>query len=319
MTTSSEPFLYCRLPGEKSFRRYGFTCADSEKLTFGDAVVRPWPGTPVSDMSVCPESTPEEEYIGAVSELAGSLRASRGKTVVCRQICGRRSAEEIIAGAERYFDRFPDMFCFIFWHPATKWWLGASPELLLESLSACEAMTRSLAGTQPAGAGPWSAKNREEHRFVVDDIMARLSGVVPPVEAVALAPASLRYGSIEHLCTPVRVCSSAPLPFSEIIEAIHPTPAVCGFPRTDAMRRIDRAESWPRNCYGGYITVPTPRGPVAYVILRCVHFDGERWAVYTGSGITGDSDAADEWAETRAKARPLLDLVEAPVLSPHDF
>ena len=147
-----------------------------------------------------------------------------------------------------------------------------------------------------------------EHQFVVDDIVARLatSGCVPSVEL--LPRINFRYGSIEHLCTPILLRTQGRMPFGRIIEAIHPTPAVCGYPRTEAVGMIAASETWPRNCYGGYISVPSPHGPVAYVILRCIHFDDEKWAVYTGSGITGESDALDEWNETQAKAEPIIEL-----------
>lgn len=92
----------------------------------------------------------------------------------------------------------------------------------------------------------------------------------------------------------------------EIIGAIHPTAAVGGYPVATAIEEIDRTESFPRYFYGG--TLVTPR--LAYVVLRCVHFDAQRWCVYTGSGITADSDPADEWGETQAKAAPLLDILK---------
>lgn len=309
MTADSGSFLYCRQPGAKAFTRYDFTSAEGGVLNFGVASVRPWPGTSLSEMYVRSQSTPKDEYIDGVTDLIEELRFSGGKTVVCRQICGNGRVNGILDSAEKYFARFPDMFCFIFYHPVTKWWMGASPELLLESGSERDAATRALAGTRRAGVSvPWSRKNIEEHRFVVDDMLARLASVEPAPEIDVRPSENLRYGSIEHLCTPVRLSSSGILPFDRIIEAIHPTAAVCGYPREDAVRRITAVETWPRNCYGGYIVVPSPQGRIAYVILRCIHFDETKWAIYTGSGITGDSCAADEWDETQAKAEPLVEL-----------
>lgn len=309
MTENTDSFLYCRLPGEKTFTRYDFTSADEGRLNFGPASVSPWPGTQMTDMQVRPQSTPQDEYLDCIKTLSDELGRTGGKVVICRQICGRGSVRDILDGAERYFGRFPDMFCFIFYHPVTKWWMGASPELLLESETPTQAATRALAGTRAAGtAEAWNEKNMAEHQFVVDDIVARLatSGCVPSVE---LRPRiNFRYGSIEHLCTPILLRTQGRMPFGRIIEAIHPTPAVCGYPRTEAVGMIAASETWPRNCYGGYISVPSPHGPVAYVILRCIHFDDEKWAVYTGSGITGESDALDEWNETQAKAEPIIEL-----------
>ncbi|MDE6853868.1 MAG: chorismate-binding protein, partial [Muribaculaceae bacterium] len=95
-----------------------------------------------------------------------------------------------------------------------------------------------------------------------------------------------------------------------ILEAIHPTAAVCGYPRAEALNEIRSAEYWPRHCYGGRITVQTPSGSVSYAILRCVHFQRQGWAVYAGSGITSDSTVEEEFRETALKAAPLTSLFE---------
>ena len=169
MTENTDSFLYCRLPGEETFTRYDFTSADEGRLNFGPASVSPWPGTQMTDMQVRPQSTPQDEYLDCIKTLSDELGRTGGKVVICRQICGRGSVRDILDGAERYFGRFPDMFCFIFYHPVTKWWMGASPELLLESETPTQAATRALAGTRQAGtAEAWSEKNMAEHQFVVD-------------------------------------------------------------------------------------------------------------------------------------------------------
>lgn len=305
--TAPEPFLLCRLPGERILRRFDFSERTPGGLKFCSAAVRFWPGTTSRTMEVCPESTPEDKYLSDIAGLKETLKATHGKTVICRQICGEHLSFDIEKTARAYFDLFPDMFCFLFYHPATKWWMGASPELLLESTSATTAQTRALAGTRPADDGDgWSDKNIAEHKFVVNDITARLGEIEPHVSVTAQKPYPLDYGDIQHLCTPISIVAEGRLPFDAIVRAIHPTPAVCGYPRQDAEARIGAMESWPRLCYGGYIILPTDCGNLAYVILRCVHFDGRRWAIYTGSGITGDSDARDEWNETAAKAAPLV-------------
>lgn len=307
-----EPVLFCRLPGEKQIRRYNFTSLSEHSLIFGDAHVSIWPMCRLDrPMAVPVSSTSEAEYVRAVDVLKAGLEARGGKTVICRQICGMFGRFEPEALMAEYFSVFPDMFCFLFAHPTTGYWMGASPELLLEVVDDKLAKTRALAGTRPADClDQWSLKNLEEHRIVVDDICARIDALAC-TEAKACEPYNFRYGSVEHLCTPIAIynTSDGAFPADEVIAAIHPTPAVCGFPRNDALREIARLESVPRNFYGGLITVPGTGGTLAYVLLRCVHFNEKRWAIYTGSGITASSDAADEWAETNAKARPLLELL----------
>ncbi len=307
--------LFCRLPGEKKIRRYDFSTFSEQTLRFGGAKVSPWPSCSFSQeksMSVPACSTPKEDYVRTINDIKAKLEVRGGKTVLSRQICGTFKVFDPEAVMEEYFASFPDMFCFMFSHPSTGYWMGASPELLLEVIGDKLAKTRALAGTRPADTiGRWSEKNIEEHRIVVEDICLRINALETPAKAEALEPYNFSYGVVEHLCTPIAIRNVADgvFPAEDVIAAIHPTPAVCGFPRPDAMRDIAEAETTPRNCYGGLITVPGNNGPLAYVVLRCVHFDERNWAVYTGSGITAASDAFDEWNETAAKATPLIELL----------
>lgn len=310
MNDDLAPFLICRLPGESEVKRFAFTCVDtdSSKLIFDGAMVSPWPGVGLrKKMEVCQHSTTCDEYVDCLSKLTLKLNATDGKTVICRQKCGDYFNFDVDSAADRYFASFPEMFCFLFYHPLTGYWMGASPELLLQVESDNVANTRSLAGTRKSGcSAPWSDKNMDEHRFVTDDILQQINSLGEHVSAEALDSYNFVYGSIEHLCTPIVIRNKfGNMPADDIISAIHPTPAVCGYPRGNAMSDIAEYEWYSRNCYGGLITV----GGLTYVILRCVHFDDKHWAVYTGSGITADSDPMDEWLETEAKAEPLVSLI----------
>ena len=311
--TKYEAFLLCRFPGETELRRYGFTSVSSCRnyLVFEDATVAPWPGISlVHKMSIAAHPTTYDDYCSRVGSLIGDLNNNGGKTVITRQICGTFSSFKPEEMAKEYFGAFPDMFCFLFYHPSTGWWMGATPELLLQSDTDNRLQTRALAGTRLATqGGEWDKKNIEEHAFVTDDILNRIKAIAPESLSTALSTRNLRYGKIEHLCTDITLSSCDGLDPLTIISAIHPTPAVGGYPREAAMQNIALYESAPRNCYGGNITVKTAQGINAYVMLRCVHFNTEKWAVYTGSGITSASIAHDEWIETERKAAPLISLL----------
>lgn len=308
-----EAFLLCRFPGEPALRRYDFSAHDlrSGSLVFGGATVTPWSGNfRAATMPVADCSTDYNDYCSRVDALIGQLKEEGGKAVVARQICGKFMSFKPEDMAAEYFAAFPDVFCFLFYHPFTGWWMGASPELLLQSDSLNTVYTRALAGTRNVlQPGEWDKKNIEEHAFVTEDIVNRIETVTPDSISVALSRRNLRYGKIEHLCTDITISSHENIDPMAIIAAIHPTPAVGGYPREAAMRNIEIYESYPRNCYGGHIAIKTSNGIIAYVILRCVHFDARKWAVYTGSGITSNSVARDEWVETEEKAAPLISLL----------
>lgn len=295
LIASGRPFLAYILPGEAQMR------VDPDAA----AHIKPWT-TRSGAMLPVADTTPKEIYLARMAGLIEDLGKTGGKTVIARNISGelKHSLPELAA---RYFPQFPDCLRFFFHLPEAGYWFGASPELLLfddgEKLT-----TRALAGTRPRGENePWSTKNIREHRFVVDDIAARLTdaGIV----ASHSAPYTIPYGTVEHLATDFTAATAPDGDLDAIISTLHPTPAVGGLPREVAMRQIAEIECAPRRYYGGTITVCNGSRRVAYVILRCVHSDGRRWSIYTGSGITGDSSSTDEWNETEAKAAPLLELL----------
>ena len=311
--TEFKPFLLCRFPGESELRRYCFNSVDCARncLVFDEATIFPWPGVAVDKTMVSPvTSTEYDDYCSRLGFLIAKLKQTGGKTVITRQICGKFSRFNPEEMALRYFAAFPDVFCFLFYHPFTGWWMGASPELLLQSHSANELHTRALAGTRSASKnGDWDDKNIEEHAFVTDDILNRIKNATHDSVSVSMSRRNLSYGKIEHLCTDITIASPDSIDETAIIRAIHPTPAVGGYPREEAMENIELFEPSSRNCYGGRITIKTAEGITSYVILRCVHFDTERWAIYTGSGITSSSIPKDEWIETEEKASPLISLL----------
>ena len=306
-----QSFLLCRLPYSEVIERYDLSSVSDEEISFGNVTVRPWPGCYFNPaMEICRQSTVRERYIGGIASVIERLRIDGGKTVICRQICGRFNDFDFEAIVDEYFKLFPGMFCFCFYHPASGFWMGASPELLLSSRHGLRhADTRALAGTRRSGESmPWSEKNIAEHNIVVAEMCRR-------IDELGLSSSqgeryNFAYGEIEHLCTPIGIDGDIDnISIDRIISAIHPTPAVGGYPLQKALSEISNIECWPRNCYGGYISVCDSQATTVYVMLRCVHFSTTHWAIYTGSGITQDSDPDDEWRETEAKAQPLRSLL----------
>ena len=303
----NKPFVLYRLPGEVEINLRTNVTLNNSSLQAGDVSICSWLNQPICAMSVEIDSTDFATYSGMVTEAASrSLRRS-GKTVIVREICGEFKCPSPIAMADEYFAKFPDMFCFLFYHPSTGYWMGASPELLV-TFDGSEGSTRALAGTRRLSSHEaWSEKNIDEHNMVVEDIKNNISQLGTDWESHSAPTGTLQYGDIEHLCTAISVKyngSDKPC-ISTLVSALHPTAAIGGFPRKEALEDIAELETRPRKFYAGVICTAT----TAYVILRCVHFDHNRLCVYTGSGITGLSEPEDEWLETQAKATPLTSLL----------
>lgn len=255
-------------------------------------------------------ATDKNDYLQKVSSLIAKLKCRGGKTVISRTTIGSAAGVDWCKVAEQYFEKFGNAFAYLYYMPETGAWLGASPELLLShDKSSNQVSTMSLAGTRPASVHeqPWDDKNIKEQQLVTDFIVNTLksNGLCVNVGEVA----TLNYGTIEHLCTRISATMPNDLTFLDLANKLSPTPALAGYPREDALAEIAQIERHDRRCYGGYIYINDAARAEAFVNLRCVSFDNDRWCIYTGGGITADSNPTSEWLETEAKASALLSLI----------
>ncbi len=191
------------------------------------------------------------------------------------------------------------------------WFVGASPELLAR-VHGGQLATVALAGTRARGATPdederlgealyGSAKDRLEHAIVVDAIRQRLGGITRAVEAPE-TPRLARFRAVMHLETPVTARLAPEVGVLDVARALHPTPAVSGAPRADALAWLADEERLDRGWYTGPIGwLDAAQGGYLAVALRSAHLDGARAHAYVGCGIVAASDPAAEWDETELK------------------
>jgi menaquinone-specific isochorismate synthase len=192
--------------------------------------------------------------------------------------------------------------------------LGASPERLF-ALNGDKLTTESLAGTRPRGrtdredrkladALLESEKERREHDIVREFIASRLNALCAAHETDQ--PAVRKLATVQHLYTTLRGTLRHGVGPDEVLDALHPTPAVCGDPRDVAGELIRRLEATPRGYYAGAIGwVDAGRAEMA-VAIRCGLVKGKRAIVFAGAGIVAGSDPDAEWDETENKMRPYL-------------
>lgn len=266
-----------------------------------------------------PSATSKDQYMEGVTSVIEKCKARHGKTVYSRvvegymRVPGDSDLSLLSAGeiAVELFRKHPETLRFVFHTPETGSWLGATPELLVHIDKKTGAFsTMAFAGTRRKGENsPWDRKNIEENRFVADYIVAALQrlGIAPEVSLTR----TVAYGNIEHLCVDITgMCGE--LSVAEIIDTLNPTPALCGWPKVDAINDISRFEQHNRGCYGGVIGISSPVSYTAYVNLRSMRFENGRCAIFGGGGITPLSDAASEFAETEAKTALLRSLTSKP-------
>jgi len=196
--------------------------------------------------------------------------------------------------------------------------VGATPETLL-AIHSDVIRTEAVAGTTRRGASASedaaladallaSEKDNREHGAVTASILRRLR-MVGVDGTVSTRPELLRLGKVMHLRTPVLGTLPPERRLLEVAGELHPTPAVGGKPRLQALPFIPGFEPHDRGLYTGAIgwVGLDGRSGELLVALRCAELAGTRARAYAGAGIVDGSDPAVEAAETEMKLRTILD------------
>ena len=181
--------------------------------------------------------------------------------------------------------------------------IGASPERLLavrQGQLRCDA----LAGTAPLGPPAeqltQSAKDRHEHELVVEAITRVLSeaGLTPRRPR---HPRLARHGTLVHLHTPITAALAEQPPLA-LAEALHPTPAVAGLPRREAMAWLRSLEPFERGHYAAPIGWIDSAGDAELrVAIRSGRLQGDQLELTAGAGLVRGSEPERELQEVALK------------------
>jgi isochorismate synthase len=207
--------------------------------------------------------------------------------------------------------------------------LGATPERLVR-LAGGEVSVSCLAGTTARGRSAEederlgaellaSHKNREEHAFVVRELAEQLASRVADLRVPA-EPALMKVRNVQHLYTPLGGRMAPGGSLLQLVERLHPTPAVGGRPREAALSFIRRHEKLDRGWYAGPVGWLDARGEGEFVVaLRSAIVAADRHAparpplatLFAGCGIVAESDPEAEYAESVLKLAPMLSALGA--------
>ncbi|AWH86993.1 isochorismate synthase [Flavobacterium album] len=227
-------------------------------------------------------------------------------------VCSRTEAvpvnNDVITIYTKLFSAYPNAFRYCFYSPETGLWMGATPEQLLKS-DGKEIRTVALAGTQTYKETEnvvWESKEQQEQQFVTDFILGELEGLVSDISTNG--PYTFRAGNIVHIKTDILGKLNNCGDIGKIINALHPTPAVCGLPKKDAQQFLLQNEGYDREYYSGFLgelntdlATGFPDTDL-FVNLRCMKIDGDTARLFIGCGITKDSDPKKEFIETVNKS-----------------
>lgn len=200
--------------------------------------------------------------------------------------------------------------------------LGASPERVL-CLDGQRVRIEALAGTAARGltqaqdferraALKASAKDAVEHEIVrawLVEALVQLGCAVAPEQ-----PREIRtYRRVMHLFTGIEAelaaaGDAAPAErIARLLEAIYPSPALCGAPRAAAQALLARSEPFVRGLYCGAVGLVHAGGcELAAGLRSALVREAGHVAAFAGAGIVAASDCAQEWQELGAKTSAVL-------------
>ncbi|MCF6306824.1 MAG: isochorismate synthase [Flavobacteriaceae bacterium] len=212
----------------------------------------------------------------------------------------------------RILNLYPSAFRYVWYHPHTGLWCGASPEVLVQT-EGVSFKTMALAGTRKyiENVEPkWTIKEIIEQKIVVDAISTSLQKVTSVVKISKTY--NHQAASLVHLRTDINgILKKGKATLSTITSALHPTPAVCGTPQDYAKKYILENENYQREYYTGFL------GPICakdscsnlFVNLRCMKIKNNKAHLFVGGGITIDSIPIKEWEETQHKLQTMLQVL----------
>lgn len=205
--------------------------------------------------------------------------------------------------------------CFIFAYEKNgKTFLGATPEILVRHRGQ-QILSYALAGTYvkdgKAEHSPEALladpKNVYEHNLVADRILDNIRTVTQDVTKGPMEVLELR--NLYHLRTLIQAKDST----KSLVEwgrLLHPTPALGGEPRREAMKLIRDLESYERGMYAAPFGFMKDMGDgILVVAIRSALVEGNVLHAYAGCGLVAQSDCLEEYEETKNKMRTILDAL----------
>lgn len=200
--------------------------------------------------------------------------------------------------------------------------MGATPEQLLK-VKDFDIETVALAGTKVnkgKEATVWKSKEQEEQQFVTQFILENIKSFVS--EEVVSSPYTVEAGNLLHIKTDISAKLNEKSDLGEVLKVLHPTPAVCGYPKLIAKNFILENEGYDREYYAGFLgelnmnfAIGKSEYSDLYVNLRCMKIDIAsnlamvKANLYIGCGITKDSNPEKEFLETVNKSMTMKKIL----------
>lgn len=261
-------------------------------------------------------STTKQQYIDQCNKFIKTLEQDNIKKAVLAQ--NQWFEEYDIQQMPNLFyklcEQYKTAFVYQIYIPEVGFWSGASPELLLKT-DKDKAKTVSLAGTQKINENQkkiiWDKKEKDEQSIVtqhIKDVLLKLN----INKYTEHNTKTIKAAQVAHLKTEITFNSaSIKEKIGQFVELLHPTPAVCGLPTKQSLNMILKTEKFNRSYYSGFLGELNFKKKInLFVNLRCLQAYTNGVYLYSGAGITPQSDPQKEWKETQLKMQTLLEILK---------
>lgn len=244
-----------------------------------------------------------------------------------KQLFHETTLQKIVLARESYFEppnpwvQFmelqgsqPNNYHFLFSPQPNTIFLGASPEKLF-SQNGSILKTEALAGTRSVSDDQSeneylmkelnkSTKDQIEHNIVVRYIHTQLKDLC--IELRSLTQEVLQLPHVQHLRTPIECTVHPDTTTNQLLDRLHPTPAVCGIPKRISNQFIAELEPFHRGWYAGTMGIEHNNNTDFTVMIRSALWIDDAGYAWSGAGIVTESDATLEWIEVENKAKQFI-------------
>jgi len=196
-----------------------------------------------------------------------------------------------------------------------KQFFGSSPERLYKK-QATTLRTEALAGTVRRGVSPQQDTEFENHLRhdpkLVHEHQLVTHGIAEAIEPLAISLECaqeikiLKLSHVQHRLQTIMANLKPQTTNSEIYHNLHPSPAVCGYPRKTAQAFINELEQVCRGWYSGSVGILGAQSSEFCVAIRSAFSDKKHLKLYSGVGIVKGSVADTEWQELESKLESML-------------
>lgn len=253
--------------------------------------------------------TSRDEYTEQYASAKEIIRSGQLDKIVLSKVKHiQKEVKDIFPLFIRMKNTYVSAFSFLLSIPGWGTWVGASPELVLREANDI-VCTRAIAGTRSTLQDDieWSEKEVQEHRFIetyLKDTLSRQEILFDISDSYTISA-----GPVSHICSDITIESSRNN-LAELIDIIHPGPALSGMPKQLSIGIIRDIESHDREYYCGYLGLfDKQNGADLYATIRCMQVYEDGYRLYLGGGITSGSKLESEWDETEFKAETLMSII----------